>query len=364
MAIAPLVSGFLHWWGQELAELWPFGRGRSGRPRRAIVVLPTQDGVQVFEERDGRIVATVGDRRLAGLARETNGRSDPIVLRLPADRVFVRTLTLPTAALADAARIADLDLEQATPFRRADVMTAVMIPSAYPNGDGAVTVQREVRQLIVKRAAIADGERLLAGYGLAPDRIDAWQPASPAGIMTAYDVDFRADPMSASPPGRRGLVWALAATVLLLAAISVAILVVRLDAALAEAEVATAAARTEFAAAQAADAGRAAQMAIIGDIEAARVTEVDRLHVLATLSRLVPDGDHLISLKISGNVLEASGYARSATALVLAMERSALFARVALTNAVTYDERLDRERYTHRAEIDRKSPQPPNGGER
>jgi len=349
--------------------LWLFGRNRSARLGRATVVSLGRDGVGVFEEHNGLAVnpggltdphAPDGEHRLARLAQET-GQRHPIILRLPADRVFARTLTLPDAALADAARIADLDLEHETPFRRADVATAVVVPA---NGLVTGAGQVDVRQLVVKRSAIADGERLLSRYGLAADRIDAWQPTLPGGAPTAYDVDFRASGATAPKSAGNGLIWSLAGSAVALAVIAAAVVVVRLDATLADAQAVTAAARADLFAAQAADAGRAANLAIVRDVVAAEAAEVDRVRILATLSRLVPEADHLISLKVSGNSLEATGYAGSATALVLAMERSDLFATVSLTSAVTYDDRLNRERYTFRAEIDRKALSASSGGDR
>ncbi len=363
-----IVSRFFRWWGRELAQLWPFGRERADHRRRAIVVSPGLDGLDVYDVRDGRTLSGAGleervqdaESALIGLARQTGARA-PIVLRLPADRVFVRTLTLPTAALADAARIADLELEHETPFRLADMATAVV---RAPSGSQARAGHHDVLHLVVKHAAITDGERLLSRYGLAPDRIDAWQPAMPGAAPIAYDVDFRASRAAVPPVEGIGLAWTLAASALALTAITAAIVVVRLDATLSEAEAATAAARADLMVAQAADAGRAAAATIVRDVKAARAAEIDRIRILATLTRLIPDDDHLVALKVSGDGLEATGYARSATELVLAMERSDLFAKVSLTSAVTYDDRLNRERYALRAEIDRKVPPPLNGGER
>jgi general secretion pathway protein L len=77
--------------------------------------------------------------------------------------------------------------------------------------------------------------------------------------------------------------------------------------------------------------------------------------VLNETTRLVPDGDWLTELHISGDELQLTGFAVSSFALVGALERSPFFKGASFRSPVTPDAKTERERFSIRTAV---RPQP------
>jgi general secretion pathway protein L len=68
--------------------------------------------------------------------------------------------------------------------------------------------------------------------------------------------------------------------------------------------------------------------------------------VLAEATHLIPDGDWLTELHISGDELQLTGFAVSSFALVDALERSPSFKSASFRSPVTRDAKTERERFS------------------
>jgi general secretion pathway protein L len=73
--------------------------------------------------------------------------------------------------------------------------------------------------------------------------------------------------------------------------------------------------------------------------------------VLNETTRLIPDGDWLTELRISGDELQLSGFAVSSFALVGALERSPFFKGASFRSPVTRDAKTERERFSIRTAV-------------
>ncbi|MBX9925708.1 MAG: hypothetical protein K2Y05_05070, partial [Hyphomicrobiaceae bacterium] len=239
----------MSWWVGELSGLVPALPWRSAQTE--IVLSGDGDRQRLSEERGGREVRELAagavdiERALAQIAAKRGGRGQPnLVLRLPRAAVFSRSVALPKSAAADAARILALDLEQATPFRRRDVMIAhrIMSASTHVGKAGRVTAE----QFVVKRSTVEAASVVLRRAGLAPDRIDteAGDGIGPGGHGAG--VDFLAAERPVEAPSSGGMAGWLALSAAGLAAATVAISVTRLDTAVEEIEARTATARVRY----------------------------------------------------------------------------------------------------------------------
>lgn len=355
---------FMSWWLAELASMLPsFGWLRR---RREIVLPAGESGVRLLEKSGQRLRNLVGsdlsvheqeaqrDRLLAGFAM--NGDRPDMVVLLPSAEVFSRVVALPQGALGDAGRILALDLEQATPLRRRDVLIAhriikdgtrlvgAMAPTA--SRSAAVSGRVMVEQLVVKRSTVAAASLPLMRAGLSPDRIDIDD-----GGGRGAGIDFLAEERSSPAPERNGWTVLLLATGAALIAASAGVAATRLEAAVEAAEAEAAAARVRFTRIE--DGRRRVDEATASAVAVAdlKSREMPRAVLVDALTRLLPDTDYLTSMRIEGNTIELTGYAASTATLVPLIERSGVVRKASLTAPATFDDRALRERFVLRAEI-------------
>lgn len=350
MAMRPLT-----WWLSELSSLLP-GPGSGIRSGRWIVLSVERNGWKLIEQHGRRsepmrhtefASAEGGNEALARLllAASSHGRTHKFCIRLAHSLVFEREVEVPSSATHDLHRILDLRFARGMPFRADSVYTA-----HYPGDASGKGVRKRYRQLVVKRELIDPAIALLERSGIKPHRIDCWD----ASGHQPLPVDFLQQSKAAGAGARRPRALALmTAAATLLAAGAVGAMVVRKEAALSDLNRLVSDAR-RTSAEHARQERRAAAM-LDGEkalAETAR-TQTNALEVLAELTRLLPDTDHLVELRIEGETVDLSGYSASAAELVLLLEGSWLFSEARLTAPVTWDTRLSRERFGLRARIRR-----------
>jgi general secretion pathway protein L len=77
--------------------------------------------------------------------------------------------------------------------------------------------------------------------------------------------------------------------------------------------------------------------------------------LLDEISRLMPDDAWVSELRIDGDIVDMTGYARQATALLPLFEHSALFEDARFSSPVRFDPAQDRERFGLRVRLRRAS---------
>jgi general secretion pathway protein L len=356
------LEEFLRWWGGELKALVPrsqgAGRGRAARrlvlsvegPRRRLLL---EKGAQ-FELLDE--VDDAGGDSLKGVAKIVKSRSSlPFGLRVPSQDCFSRTVELPAQAEGNFGRILELDMERTTPFRSADVMTAHY---AVP-GMTAARGKRAVRHLIVKRRTLEPLIADLRALGVEPAFADCWDEERRAGLP----ADFLA---SARGEARRGgLTFApvMAGLAVLLAVSAVAILIVRHQSALEALQARSEAARVEAAKVRAAVEASQSASAQIAAIDRMLHARLPAAKILEELTLIMPDTAWISDLRIDGDVVEFTAYAKSAAALVPLLAKSPLFTEASLTSPVILDTVEDKERFSVRLRLKEHIAMPTEGAE-
>lgn len=345
------LGRFFGWWWSELASLLPGAHGGARLRGRWLVLAQGPDGPRLVDEKGThrRQLTSQGEHPPSELAIAAaleqfadRKRRLPIALRLDSARCYARTLDLPASARPDIARILALDLERSTPFRSRDVLTAHYVLDGKETPPGRIAV----RHLVVKRSLVEEASRPLRLAGLAPERIDCWDETG----THALPINFlESDAPPAAAPRTLPRLLALAAVALAL--VAAVVMVQRHEQALAGLEAQTAAMRTRLAALDAAQRRRDADEGTLVALTRLAAAEVSRALVIDELTRLLPDGDSLTTLKIDGNGIEMQGLSTSAASLVPLLERSQMFSGAALTAPITFDARAGKERFALKAVI-------------
>jgi general secretion pathway protein L len=73
--------------------------------------------------------------------------------------------------------------------------------------------------------------------------------------------------------------------------------------------------------------------------------------IIEELTATVPDDAWISDLRIDGDTVELTGFAKSAAALVPRLENAPLFADVLLTSPVVLDNNEDKERFSMRLRL-------------
>jgi len=339
------------WWTGELVAMMPeplraaWARSRRDleiafdgthlRPRLLAKGQTRELGEVPLPESDPQTAAAA----LKALLREDDDETayDRLVLRIDESRLLRRRLALPLAARADLAEALGYDIDRQTPFSPEEVYFAVA-EHALDREAGQVTVDF----VLVRRDDLDPVLASLRRAGLRLDRIEG----TAGGPALA--------PEQAAWASR--ILWprvtaGLTAAALVLAVIAAALPLSRVEA------------RMEAVRGEIAEAREAATEAqsLREDIEALRQREDKLLQrkqseprvvgLLASLTEAMPEGAFVTELTYEDDELTMTGYARRASDVLGAVERSDAFSSARFLSPVTRDQRLERERFSLSARI-------------
>ena len=360
--VSTSLETFLHWWGGELRELVPQSAAAGrGRAQRRLVLSMEGGRRRLFLEKGAQLdlLGEAGESEaegMRGLARIIKSRSSlPVGLRVPSQDCFSRIVELPAQAEGDFGRILDLDMERTTPFRSADVMTAYY---AVP-GMSAARGKRAVRHLIVKRRTLEPLIAEMRDLGIEPAFADCWDEERRSGLPADFLAATRDD-------GKRsglGAVPVMAGLAVILALSAVAILIVRHQTALDALEARSDAARAEAATVRLAVEASQAASAQIAAIDRMLHARLPAARIIEELTVIMPDTAWVSDLRIDGDVVEFTAYAKSAAALVPLLAKSPLFTEASLTSPVILDNIEDKERFSVRLRLKERIALPADGAE-
>lgn len=343
-----MVGAFLRWWKDELAALLPASPRRPRTPGRRLVLTLDGAGVLRTIEDHGRPLPAPGPAEpiaLDALPGELSRIRDrdprlPIGLRVRYADCFARTVDLPASAERDFARMLRLDLERTTPLKGSDVLCAHYL-DPQPPGRGLV----RVHHLVLKTRTIEPVRTIVRRAGADLASIDCLDSVG----RDPLPVQFLEPVAAAERTWRPGRAAALATLVLALVALGTfwlrqELALARLDDEIARLEQSAADVRRSLDVARTADAG-------ISRLRRLEEGRQPALVILEEVTKLVPDTAWLQDLRYDGNVIEISGLAVSAAALLPAFERSALFHEARFTAPIRVETGEDRERFRLEAKL-------------
>lgn len=335
------VAGFFDWWLCELRALVPQRLRRAGRHDRARLTVALDDeGLTLLESASGgeRVLAQAprdAPERLRGALRRAPRRRRGVVLRLGRELGLRKTLELPLAAREDLDQLLRFEMDRLTPFPAEEVCFAHRILSADAE-NRRLSVELQVAPRTVVEQALRAAERL----GLRARRVELGGLAEPA--EDALDLLPDHGPESART-SRLNRALVVLAVVLAAAAVAIPLHKQRLRATDLEQQVS--AARV--------DAERSLALRTqLDEITATAHFVVDRkseapmaAHVLAELTRLIPDQAYVDHLYLRDAEVQMQGFAQTASDLIGLLEQSPLFEAPQFRSPVTRDSRSDLERF-------------------
>ena len=299
-----------HWWTGEMRQLLPARlRGASGE---ALVVRLEGGGLSV-----GRDTATGWHELAVPLASGTAVAT----LRLPDAMVLRRRVMLAAAAAENLHEAVGFQLDRFTPFETDEVYFGCSVAGHDEEAEAvgvdlAVALKADVDALLAKATA-----RGIVCCKVVPEGLDT--PALRIGAAQARRA----------PGGRTGVLWALAA-MLLLADLAAPLL--RGHAVLTTLHGQETLLRREALAVAnlrdqvEQDTGQAA-------IPLQRRRDVSLLAVLAEVTRLMPDSSWVTSLQFQDGTVQLNGSSAAANALIPLLERSPMLANAQFRSPVTQD---------------------------
>ncbi|MBH5403171.1 PilN domain-containing protein [Bradyrhizobium sp. CNPSo 4010] len=343
-------ASFWAWWKREFFSLFenPFGRRLLGPQRRTLYLK--QAGASAIEfhmtgdrsepettERFSNYTAETLDRFLLGkgIARQ----DVDLVVVVPTDRFFGRTLRLPEQTLSNLDQIIAKDLARKTTFKPEDIR------SSYEVERGSDSGKITVHHWIIRRSFIAQS---LDKFHLGEEnvaRIEGFGPASYPRVV-----------LNSAAAGRIAWYWtavrALALALLVLACAAFGLAVWRKQAKLAEFSDKIEASRVKAQSIRAQmddlDKRQSAVMRVRGD----KVSRPNLSDIWEKVTVILPTQSWLTELQLTqsgagtdAQTLRLTGFSPAAAELVTLFENAGSFADAALTAPVSVDPTERRERF-------------------
>jgi general secretion pathway protein L len=206
---------------------------------------------------------------------------------------------------------------------------------------------RPVRHLIVKRRTLDLLLSEVRALGLEPAFADCWDETGRAGLPVDFLAALR--PQAAAAPRLSASRLTVLAAVLGVSAL--AIWAMRHEAALAALTARSEAARAEAAATRLAVEASETASARIEALSRRLSNRLPAARIIEELTAIIPDSAWVSDLRIDGEVVEFTGYAKSAAALIPLLEAAPLFQEASLTSPIVLDSAEDKERFSVRLRL-------------
>ncbi len=337
-------GALLRWWGAGLLACLPTS------VQRLLVKPPSSLVLEVFDEEilaaqeQGDVRRDLGryqfqDSGLQALA----SRVKQIVLRLPANKVLSKVISLPLAAEANLRQVVGFEIDRLTPFSPTQIYYDVYV----------VERQSAARRLQVKLFAaprsLVDGQlKQLGEMGFFADSVHVEKADSEVNLL---------------PPERRPrknrvalrTQWALTGLMVLLLA-AVALLPLWQQRSLVldlmpQVDVAQAKAEEVLSLRETLDVSIKTSHFLLQK----RRDSVFAIDILNELTRILPDDTWVEQLEIKGDEIQVRGQSLQATRLIELVETSDLFYQAVFRSPVTVDRRTNRERFFLSARVGKES---------
>jgi len=319
------------WWLRQMQELLPERwRQRAAGPANAVVLDWHEPAdIQLLLRRDHK-ETSLGQFGLdeAGLrmARTMlgNRRRPAIVLRLPPGMLLERQVTLPRAAEQGLDRVVRYEMDRFTPFAADEVFYSYSLLRRDEARSRIV-----ISIVLVPRARLASALETMRQLQLTPTLLEA---ADSSGELQLV-------PLTA--PGADKLRWrgrGVVAAGVMCAALAVAVVALpfwRQAQARGEVEARIAALKPQLDRAEAVRKKLAADAESVDAFSAEHARVGDALHAIATLTELLPDDTHLISLVMQKREVSMQGESAAAAKLLTTLSADPTIRNAAFTAPVT-----------------------------
>jgi general secretion pathway protein L len=318
-------------WIEILATLYLSWR-ESGRERRSLIVTRENDHVVVRraeatrdamlrDAQAGNILATLTPGAEVSADVQRAAHDSFVVLEFPADKVFVRRITVPAQARKFLAGVIRNQIERLSPWPANDVVYGF---AAEPGAADAAGV--EVRILMAARGDVDAARHDLAALGLSVDRVVARDSDSEAVDEVAGSVTLWSRLADTSPDRVESIARKIGVGVAASVTASVVLsLWAFASAASIRDESEGMAARSKVLQRQVQSGRTASSMASMPPAErawASKEMSTSSVIVMEALSRALPESAYVTEIRLEKENLRIVGLAEDAPGLLAPLERS------------------------------------------
>lgn len=223
------ASRFINWWISELLGLLPAGLQRILGTERNILVMDATPGQLEALHWQGQRCQSLGSLKIVSDAADMRelesvihyaARADEVILRLPYNKVLQRQVKLPVATEDNLREVLGFEMDRITPFQR-DMVAYDYLTETRDEANGMLTVRlyaapkKEVNVLVARLSAVGIQPTAITMRPLSEQTVAPVVPTKPNLLEGGADTQRR------SP--LRGLVYASALMVTLLAVLAVAL---------------------------------------------------------------------------------------------------------------------------------------------
>lgn len=338
-----MISAFLAWWFEQLRALLPLDTDGLVRARRDALIL-AQDGDQasLLQRRRGATsvvgrfaLDAQGARALKIVIGNAGRRAVPLVLRLSANAVLRKRLTLPLAVQADLDRVLEYEMDRETPFSVSDVHWDYALRDR-----DRVAGKLHLELMVIPRAAMRRIEALLEAAGTRATAIELDERPNLYRWIRLGE-DFHAERLIRS---RALAVLGGLSAVLALVAIALPFWFQQraLDAGAEKLAALQPAAEASLKLRQ--DINQLAQAQGVLEQQAARAA--GPLGILAAATEVIPDTTYLTDFSLRGDKLSLTGESPAAAQLIGLLAQTPPFKDPSFTSPVVRNEAGSRETFT------------------
>ncbi|MFI4970246.1 MAG: PilN domain-containing protein [Lysobacterales bacterium] len=361
LAKTPLPRLFAWWGGELLACLPARWRNRLSERSESLLLDLRGEEIVVWRERSEAISEYARIRRdlpaevqSAEFQRLRNAIGDPMVRTvfcIPAERVLIRTLSLPVAAEENLRQVLSFEMDRQTPFKADQIYFDSRVI-----GHDASERNAQVELVLIPRAKLDQELAALPAGAADLDGVDSWRNVPGAGRRHTNLL----------PPERRARRRNLRLPLNLgLAALALILLVANMNESLANRAAAVETMRSEVAKANTEAKQVAALKKTLADSIAGANFLTDRkrkgpltVALINDISQRLPQDTYLERLQIENKQVQLQGQAQEAAKLIALLGASPCLGNPGFQGQVQPDPRSGKERFQINADLKECGPVP------
>ncbi|MDH3639911.1 MAG: PilN domain-containing protein, partial [Gammaproteobacteria bacterium] len=337
-----LARRFLDWWVAELKALVPRPLTREGRAGRSKLILQVEGAdlacyrcegdaaaeiarlpCEPWEDPDPALLATLRSQRQAG---------DPVIFRLPSDRVLRRSVTLPAAARENLREVLGFEMDRQTPFNLEDVYYDFQLLETHRQ-DGQLLADL----VVAPRGTIDEWLRKIHQLGLTLAAVTVGEPPDEHN-ESCNEPRVNLLPSESAPKFGQGsfkrLNTGLALGVTMLAVVALSLPLLKMHDAAARLQAEVKAAQAEAEQVQSLREALDAEIRYVEIIVAKKQEKPPLIELMAEVARILPDDTWLNTMNLVSQKLNIRGESKTASQLIGSLESSPLLAEPAFVSSV------------------------------
>jgi len=339
------LANFWSWWSTELVATLPAATREAIASANTRVLVSPHNGEWIFQEGNGTGTETIA-RLPTGATRRPEalpGTIHELVLKLPAEKVLRRNLTLPLAAEENLREVLGFEMDRQTPFAVQQVYYDYQVTGRLTETN---TITLEL--LVSPKATVDEFCAAMQRFGAPPDTITAADDSGSILPVNLLPPPMR--PARALSAPRLNSLLATVSVLLLIGVLSLPHWLNKNKLELLDEEISIAETRGQSGLELQRDVERILRTSEF--LTQKKRDSVLLLRILDEVTRVLPDNTWLIQFDFSAPEIQLQGQSASAADLIQLLESSPLFKDARFRSPVVQIPRTDLERFHLSVQLD------------